>query len=417
LYTHHGPVVYNPEEKVYDEQVPVGHALRWIAFEESNDVAAFYGLNRAKNYDDYVKALSLYSAPAQNFIFADNEKDVAIWPNGRFPLKWKEQGKFILDGTDSAYDWQGWIPHDQNPHVKNPLRGFVSSANQSSTDTLYPYYINWEFAPSERALRINQRLAAMSRATPDSLRMLQNDNFNLNAQLVLPAILPLVQTAQLSSDEQATLKEVAQWKYGNEAEAVGATIYEMWRTNLNNAIWADEFGNRNGVEMRYPNRDRTVELILHDSTARWFDNILTTDKRETLSDIVTTSFKATADTLQKRYGPIGSAWQWGKVKGTDIMHLARIPALSRMDLFTGGGSSIVNATTARNGPSWRMVVALGKEPTAYGVYPGGQSGNPGSPFYDNLIETWRKGELNKLLYLKTPDEKDSRIIATWTLGK
>jgi penicillin amidase len=414
-YTHHGPVVYQAGEEPYKDQVPVGHAMRWIAFEESNDVATFYQLNRARHYNDYVKALSHYNAPAQNFIYADNHKNIAIWPNGKFPLKWKEQGKFIMDGTDLAHDWQGWIPHAHNPHVKNPPRGFVSSANQSSTDTLYPYYLNWEFAPPERGMRINQRLTAMTRATPDSLRMLQNDNFNLNAQVVLPAILPLVQTSSLQPHQQAVLKVLSDWKYENAADQIGATIFEDWRTNLNQAIWADEFADRDGVKMRFPSRDRTVQLMLREPRSRWFDNITTTDRKETLVDLVNATFRATADTLQKRYGKLGENWQWGQVKGTDIMHLGRIPALSRMDLITGGGASIVNATTERNGPSWRMVVALGPEPKAFGVYPGGQSGNPGSPYYDDMIETWQKGELNELLYLQHPQDSSRRIIARWIL--
>ena len=414
-YTHHGPVVYQNGEEPYKDQVPVGHAMRWIAFEESNDVATFYQLNRSRNYEDYVKALSNYHAPAQNFIYADNHKDIAIWPNGKFPLKWKEQGKFIMDGTDPAYDWQGWIPHAHNPHVKNPARGFVSSANQSSTNTSYPYYLNWAFAPAERGMRINQRLAVMTRATPDSLRMLQNDNFNLNAQLLLPAILPLVQASTLQPRQQAVLKAISDWKYENASDQIGATIFEAWRTNLNQAIWADEFSDRAGAKMRFPSRDRTVRLIMHEPQSHWFDNISTPDRKETLAQLVDASFRATADTLQKRYGGMGDAWQWGKVKSTDIMHLGRIPALSRRDLITGGGASIVNATTERNGPSWRMVVALGPEPKAFGVYPGGQSGNPGSPYYDDMIETWRKGELNELLYLRHPQDSSSRIIARWTL--
>jgi penicillin G amidase len=51
------------------------------------------------------------------------------------------------------------------------------------------------------------------------------------------------------------------------------------------------------------------------------------------------------------------------------------------------------------------------------VYPGGQSGNPGSFYYDNLVETWRKGELHELLYLQKSDEMDKRVIARWKLGK
>jgi penicillin amidase len=99
------------------------------------------------------------------------------------------------------------------------------------------------------------------------------------------------------------------------------------------------------------------------------------------------------------------------------MHLARIPAFSRMDIVTGGGGGIVNATTAKTGPSWRMVVALGPNVQGYGVYPGGQSGNPGSFYYDNLLETWRKGELYELIYMKKPEETNNRIVSKWRLEK
>ena len=159
-YTHHGPVVYfqKPKNLSMAKNIPVGDALRWIAHDKSNELLTFYYLNRGKNYNDYRKALTYYTAPAQNFAFASVDNDIAITPTGKFPLKWKDQGKFILDGTDPKSDWQGWIPADQNPTVKNPPRNFVSSANQSSTDPSYPYYINWEFSSYERGKRINDLL-------------------------------------------------------------------------------------------------------------------------------------------------------------------------------------------------------------------------------------------------------------------
>ncbi len=83
----------------------------------------------------------------------------------------------------------------------------------------------------------------------------------------------------------------------------------------------------------------------------------------------------------------------GRDRGTDIRHLTRsIPAFSRMGLRTGGGAHIVNATKKTHGPSWRMVVELGEEPKGWGIYPGGQSGNPGSPYYDNMVDDWVAGK-------------------------
>ncbi len=206
LYTHHGPVVYEDASKKPadgDPTVPIGNALRWIAHDESDEFLCFYLLNRGKNYADYRKALTYYTAPAQNFIFASSDKDIAITPNGKFPLKFKDQGKFILDGSDPANDWQGWIPPEQNPTVKNPPRGFVSSANQSSTDPTYPYYINWRFDQYYRGKRINDKLSTMKTATVDSMRMMQMDTYSILAQDVLPTMLKYLDTSKMDKDQLA----------------------------------------------------------------------------------------------------------------------------------------------------------------------------------------------------------------------
>jgi penicillin amidase len=416
LYTHHGPVVYTRGEKVFNTQTPVDHALRWAAHESLNEPLAFHKLNRAKNYQEYVAALSYYGSPAQNFIYADVYNDIAIWPNGRFPLKWKTQGKFLLDGTDPAHDWQGWIPHAHNPHVKNPSRGFVSSANQFPADTTYPYYLGWSFEMPERAMRINGRLAAMQGATADSLRLLQNDNYNLHAKAVLPQMLSYIYQGKFTDTQKAAFEKVSQWKYWNNADEIGPTVFARWWGNLNQALWEDEFGTKNAIEMRYPTRSRTMHLLLNEPQSRWIDNTQT-PVRETLADLVNQAFLEAADKLQEDLGEVGEKWAWANYKSTDIMHLARIPAFSRIDVATGGGGGIVNATTEKTGPSWRMVVALGPHVRGYGVYPGGQSGNPGSFYYDNLLEAWRKGELYELVYLQKPDEVNSRIVSRWQVTK
>jgi penicillin amidase len=408
LYTHHGPVMYMAGQKPFAKNVPVGYAARWIAHEESNDFLTYYLLDRAKNHADYRKALSYYGAPAQNFVFADVEKDIAISPNGRFPLKWKDQGKFLLDGTDPAHDWQGWIPAEHNPHVKNPARGFVSSANQSSTDPTYPYYINWQFAPSERGVRINQRLAQMQGATPDSLRVLQNDNLNVRARNALPVFLPYIQGQKLTAEQARALAALKVWRYNHDVAEVGPTIFTEWMRQYMESVWSDDFPSNDSTTLRYPSFDRTLHMTEKEPTARWFDNV-NTSARETIGDILTISFQSAVDSLSRQHGPFGSSWQWGTHKATRISHLARLDALSAMNVQIGGGNGIVNATSERNGPSWRMVVALGPQPKAYGVYPGGQSGNPGSPHYLNMLETWRTGQLNELLYLRTATETHPRI--------
>ena len=91
--------------------------------------------------------------------------------------------------------------------------------------------------------------------------------------------------------------------------------------------------------------------------------------------------------------------EWSLYKATRVLHLTKIPALSRMNLPIGGGMNIINATTEMHGPSWRMVVHLTDEIEAYGLYPGGQSGNPGSSYYDSFVDSWAAGKYDRLLFL------------------
>lgn len=416
FYTHQGPVVYLQKPNYSKAgNVPVGNALRWIAHDRSNELMTFYYLNRGKNYADYRKALTYFTAPAQNFIFASAQNDIAITPNGKFPLKWKDQGKFILDGSQPSNDWQGWIPASQNPTVKNPPRNFVSSANQSSTDPTYPYYINWEFAPYERGQRINDRLTAMNNITVDSLRVLQMDSYSLTAENLLPYILPLVNGAKLNATQKEALNLTTKWNKYFDADAVAASVFDLWLKRLNDNIWKDEFTVAD-IPMRFPSRDRTIELIQKDPNSKWFDNV-NTPQKETLAELVNESFKFTCDSLERKFGPIGKNWYWGNVKGTNVPHLAKIPGFGSKKLLIGGAKSTVNAISETNGPSWRMIIELGKTPKGHGVYPGGQSGNPGSRFYDNMIDTWAAGKLYDLLFLQNVNDQSDKILSHYKISK
>jgi penicillin amidase len=418
-YTHHGPVVYlqgqKPSGLAKANNIPEGHALRWVAHDPSNEFRAIYLLNRCKNYQDYRKAITYFNAPAQNFIFASVENDISITPNGYIPLKYRDQGKFILDGSLPGNDWHGRIPAEQNPTVKNPARGFVSSANQHPTDKTYPYYINWEFAPYERAHRINNRLTVMSKATVDSMRNLQNDNYSILAENIRLNMISSVNTENLNASQKEAFQIVSKWNNFYNADETGASIFETWRVLLEKNIWDDEF-TKPGKPMRYPSRDRMVEMLLNESGARWFDNVRTPQK-ETKNDIVQLSFIQAVDSLESKYGPISNKWHWGNVKHSHVPHLAKIAGFGSKFINNGGSKTTVNAMSESNGPSWRMVVALGKNVKAYGVFPGGESGNPGSPYYDDMLDAWSNGKLNELLFLKSKEERSNRVIGTWRMRR
>jgi len=94
-----------------------------------------------------------------------------------------------------------------------------------------------------------------------------------------------------------------------------------------------------------------------------------------------------------------------------------VPALGRFDIEAGGWGNVINAFGKTAGPSWRMIVSLTPETEAYGIYPAGQSGNPGSKFYDNFIDDWVAGKYYRLWIMKESESSDKRIIGKLSFSK
>ena len=404
VYTHHGPVVQSSQGEPLRTNTPPYHALRWIAYEVSNEVKFFQKMNQAADYSDYREALKHYGSPAQNWVFADTN-DIAITITGKYPLKWENQGRFISNGADPAYEWQGWIPFDHIPYMKNPDRGFVSSANQDPAGNNYPYYLDDEYAPFERGKRINDRLRAMDSITVDSMRNLQTDNFSYHAKKVLPVMLEALNPDTLSETHKEALSKLQSWDYYNNAESTAASIFRYWWNALYGNIWQDEYSAAD-VPLSWPSRDQTAHFIVNTPNFKWYDNIIT-EKKETRDILINQAFGETITELQNEFGSLDSSWQWGTVNQTKIGHLARLPGFGE-SLFTGGGDESINAIKKGHGPSWRMVVEVKPKITAYGIYPGGQSGNPGSPRYNDMLDDWNEGNLIPFWFMKNePQNADA----------
>jgi penicillin amidase len=98
VYTHFGPVVY--DRSFMGDSNRVNFALKWTLHNPSVESLALYNLNRAKNLDETLNAISSWDSPPQNFAIATRSGDIAQVVQGSFPIKWKEQGKFVMDGSD-----------------------------------------------------------------------------------------------------------------------------------------------------------------------------------------------------------------------------------------------------------------------------------------------------------------------------
>jgi len=408
-YTHHGPVSYDHTFKG-DSQLS-GYALQWTGHIGSNIVRTFVELNEASNYEDYKNALKYYVAPAQNFIFSSTDGDIALWIQGKFPNKWKEQGKFLMNGSNPEHDWQGYIPQQHNAHILNPEQGFLSSANQHPVDQTYPYYVFNDGYETYRNRVINNFFRGKDKFNIQDFKDLHNNNLNLKAAELLPTMLTSIDTSQFTNVELQFFTEIKSWDYYNDINKLGPTIWEKWWRNVYALTW-DEF-DIDGEDLPRPFSYQTIYLLKNNPDLEFMD-IIKTERKETAADIFQLAFKeAVADLLEwkEKHGN----YYWGEYKATYLGHILQgLPAFSRFNLPIGGNSNIVNATSKNHGPSWRMIVEMSSPPKAIGIYPGGQSGNPGSKHYDDFVDIWVSGNYLELPFMQY-DTKSEAIVKSQIL--
>ena len=408
-YTVFGPVMYD-QSFVIDSTNNTALAVRWSAHDASNEPSMWLHLNKAKNYNDYLAAIKNFTAPGQNMLFASKTGDIAIWQQARFPARWEGQGLYIMPGEDSSYMWQGFIPQEENPHVINPASGFIQSANQRPVDSTYPYFIPGHYHEA-RGISVETQLQAMQQVTPDHMKRLQNDVYSTTAADAVPLLLKYVNAENLNTAEKDFLNEVKGWDFQARADVKAVTIYQAWMDSLESVVWKDEFSRINNAQV-LPDEQMLLEALLRDSAFKYVDDIRTPEV-ENINQQITKAFRNAVSGFDGNLN--NEKLVWWKFRNPTIYHLLRnsVMPFARTGLEVGGWGNTINAMKVSHGPSWRMVVHLTEPTEAYGVYPGGQSGNVGSKYYDNFINSWAKGEYYTLWMMKESEVKDKRV--KWTI--
>ncbi|MEO6190107.1 MAG: penicillin acylase family protein [Saprospiraceae bacterium] len=394
--TRWGPIVYNNPHNSR-----VGLAMHWIIQDSFNvnELQTFVGLNKSKNYTEYQKYIQNFSYPAQNIAYADRSGNIALTVQGALPIKNNQQGRFVLDGSISKNVWHGFLPYEFNPHTLNPARGYISSANQVSTSPDFPiYYNNGDFRDYRGAM-INKLLNKQDQWSVDDLKNLQANNHSLIAETAIPILLSNIDSTKLSDKKMNIYRSMKNWNYDYDSNSIDAITFEIWITNLNKLIW-DEITMDSLVKYTaLPSDKTTINLIKNYPNLKYYD-LKSTEAIEDLAKIIDISLDSTIVQLD-----LNRNKNWAEYKGTHIDHMAKIQAFGIPYISTSGSKDIINACWKTWGPSWRMVVELTKSgPKAWGVYPGGQDGRPGTQHYMDMIETWRKSEYYDLKYCTSIEE-------------
>jgi penicillin amidase len=399
-------------------------SMRWTAYEPSREPDNFMSLSHTRSVSEWLYAMRDYVAPTQNGLVADQSGNIAIRSSGAYPIRPADgRGDVIRDGSKSANDWKGFLPVEQYPSSMNPQQGYLASANQQPVDPRQnPAYMGSSWYSPWRAMRINTLLRSDASVTPDKMRLFQTDPGSARADAFVPLFLNAAAHEDSIGNGSAKLKEaaklLAEWDRRYLRDNRRAVIFEAAMRELARRTW-DELDDSSQTNSRepislVPESQILLELANTPSSPWWDDR--RTPPIEDRDGILAASLSAGFDTVTMRNGgDSDDRWLWSNRRKANIRHLLRIPALGALGVSLQGGPGTLNPSSGdgTQGASWRMVVELGSEIRAWSIYPGGQSGNPASSRYTDRLSRWALGELDQVLFPKTPEELDRRrIIST-----
>jgi penicillin G amidase len=393
VYTHFGPVVY---DRFYMPDHPLkDYAYKWISHGPTSELYGFIRINQSKSVDEVREAVYGFQSTAQNIVMADTKGKYGLVISGNYPLRAAGEGRFLRYGSHSVNDWSDWIPESHRIEIFNPKSGFVSSANQHPVDSTYPYYIYGVPYEPYRNQRINDVLRSNDSISVEDMMRLQQDNLNLKGKWFSEWIMPRYDSLRFSESAAALLKVLEDWDHFNHAESAGATAFQLLWDALYSNCWAAI--KYYGDQLRVPTSYTTLRIMRDEPESPFFDNPRT-ELRETLDHHLVTALEKAATDFQNLEDA-----SWCKFKNTGAQHILRISALSEEAIPVGGFSGIVNANTGTHGASWRLVTRLTSNGVqAFGIFPGGQSGHVGSPYYSHLVNHWAAGKYLELPFYQAP---------------
>jgi len=403
--TRHGPII---DDILLSDSAPLPvHpiSMRWTLYDFTDEAEALFRLNRAKTIDDIEQAASLYKCPGQNWTYADDQGNIGFWAAVGIPIRDGFVGDKILPGWDGKHEWSGYVPFDEQPHMRNPARGWIATANNKHVGDDYPYVISNSYAPPDRFIRISRMLAAKEKLSIADCEKIQGDVYMVMAETWVPLIVNAVDPAVLSELQSRALDSLRGWDYYADTDRVGASLFNVTfqktmentaRVRLGDTLYEDWLVN---AFIAY---DAMENLITRDSSA-WYDNPAT-PQLETRDSVLRRSFLDAVGYLDSVYGEDVSQWTWGRVHTLTLRNPfgGQLPVLGGlMNTETHpieGAANTVNAGLYRlthpyamlAGASQRHIFDLQNIENSEWVMPGGISGNFMSDYYDDQYDLWRE---------------------------
>lgn len=390
--TRHGPVV--------SDMLPAGTAdagyvlaLQATYLDDADTTpVTLWGIDRADDWASFRTALKSFVAPSQNIVYGDTAGTIGFMMPGRIPIRKSGNGWMPIPGWTGDYDWTGFIPFDELPQGTNPAAGHFSSANNKIVPDTYRYFISRDWDVPYRATRITQMLAADKTLSPGASEKMQADTLSLMARQLLPL---LTRITPPDDNARAALDLLRHWDLRMDGDRPEPLILTAWLRDFAHTIFFNRLG---AAAADYWALKPAVLLDILTKHQDWCGDE-PCDKR------LATALDTALGRLRRDYGPDMEAWKWGRAHIAEFPNplIERIPLLKdwlKVAISGQGGVDTVNVGpisvrddahpfVQRFGAGLRIVTDLADPAGSRMITAPGQSGNPLSPHYRDLLTRWR----------------------------
>jgi len=398
--TIHGPIISDFD--VFGVRTKDVVSLRWSQSETKSKSLGIERFLESKNVFEFREALAGIDNMFFNFVVGDINGNIAHQTTGLIPKRDNHNGQTAQISNEKS--WNGFIPKDSLPHMINPKREWVGSANHDTRPDDYPYYYSAHFSPNYRYLRMKEVLSENKKFNAEDLWNLILDCKNKQAEKLNPLFIAALEENENTQDLAIILND---WNHNDNIDEVGASIYNVLYDNLVNLILDDELPDELEKEFwgnQYYWNQKIDSFII--SNHKFINNIKT-EKNESLKELVIEAGIETKKFLTKELGSNQNNWTWGKIHtvkfvspirqqgfGSGILGGEEFPKNGSNQTLNRGGYKKQEERNFETGwfSTFRMVADLNDSEKIMGVLAGGSTARIFHPYYKSQLEVWKKNE-------------------------
>ena len=396
--TRHGPVLSDALPPGAAEPGFILALAATFTIPDDRSAEALWEVNRAADWPSFRAALRHFVGPIQNIVYADIDGTIGFIAPGLVPIRRSGQGWMPAPGWTGSHDWTGFIPFEALPSAVNPPSGHFVTANNKIVPDSYPYFLSRDWDLPNRAERIEALLAATPVQTNASSAAIQADTLSLMAQRLVPLMTGAVAQDVTTREAAASLRH---WDFRMDMDKAEPLLFTAWLREFSRSILFGRFGD--AVSDYWDLRPRVMEAVLTERPD-WCDD-LKRPGEESCGSRLAEALEAALVRLRRDYGPDMAQWKWGRAHVAVFANpvFSRIPILrdwleitipspGAYDTLNRGPSTIRDEAKPfehRYGAGLRMITDLASPDDSRMIATPGQSGDPLSAHYSDLLQRWR----------------------------